>query len=250
MRGNMHQCQVLHQLAVTGHAWAEVAVLIGGQDFRIYRIERDEEKIRDLTERETQFWLQVTRNQQPEPDGSEDAGSALAWLFPVMTERPSISPIRLSSTSCSGSCCICVSTRRKWSYASRRSSSDYRPRWERLRRDCLPTARSLGNAARIGWPRSGPARSGSSRPTQPLRQTGARLTPFHYSGYSYWQELNSMIKGLAITPPVIGRICIGRLVQKDGKWVPEKDDSFTLTTQVQQKGMVAPSLASAVRSRA
>lgn len=45
-----------------------------------------------------------------------------------------------------------------------------------------------------------------------------------------------MIKGLAITPPVIGRICIGRLVQKEGKWIPEKDDSFTLTTQVQQKG--------------
>jgi len=45
-----------------------------------------------------------------------------------------------------------------------------------------------------------------------------------------------MIKGLAITPPVIGRICIGKLVQKDNKWVPEKDDSFTLTTQVQQKG--------------
>lgn len=77
-----YQCQVLHQLAVTGHAWAEVAVLIGGQDFRIYRIERDEEKIRDLTEREAQFWHQVTHDQQPEPDGSEDAGSALAWLFP------------------------------------------------------------------------------------------------------------------------------------------------------------------------
>lgn len=45
-----------------------------------------------------------------------------------------------------------------------------------------------------------------------------------------------MIKGLAITPPVIGRICIGKLVQKQDKWVPEKDDSFTLTTQVQQKG--------------
>ncbi|EGX6956799.1 hypothetical protein JFQ85_000563 [Aeromonas hydrophila] len=44
-----------------------------------------------------------------------------------------------------------------------------------------------------------------------------------------------MIKGLAITPPVIGRICIGKLVQRDNKWVPEKDDSFTLTTQVQQK---------------
>ena len=42
-----------------------------------------------------------------------------------------------------------------------------------------------------------------------------------------------MIKGLAITPPVIGRISIGHLVQKGEKWVPEKDDSFTLTTQVQ-----------------
>lgn len=44
-----------------------------------------------------------------------------------------------------------------------------------------------------------------------------------------------MIKGLAITPPVIGRICIGKLVQKENKWLPEKDDSFTLTTQIQQK---------------
>jgi len=77
-----YQCQVLHQLAVTGHAWAEVAVLIGGQDFRIYRIERDDEKIRDLTEREARFWQLVTSDQQPEPDGSDDAGMALAWLFP------------------------------------------------------------------------------------------------------------------------------------------------------------------------
>jgi hypothetical protein len=42
-----------------------------------------------------------------------------------------------------------------------------------------------------------------------------------------------MIKGLAVTPPVIGRISIGRLVNKNDKWLPEKDDSFTLTTQVQ-----------------
>ena len=42
-----------------------------------------------------------------------------------------------------------------------------------------------------------------------------------------------MIKGLAITPPIIGRISIGHLVQKGEKWIPEKDDSFTLTTQVQ-----------------
>jgi hypothetical protein len=37
-----------------------------------------------------------------------------------------------------------------------------------------------------------------------------------------------MIKGLAITPPVIGRISIGRMVEKNGKRLPEKDDQFTL----------------------
>jgi len=45
-----------------------------------------------------------------------------------------------------------------------------------------------------------------------------------------------MIKGLAVTPPVIGRISIGRIVEKNGKRVPEKDDQFTLTTQIQQRG--------------
>lgn len=42
-----------------------------------------------------------------------------------------------------------------------------------------------------------------------------------------------MIKGLTITPPVIGRISIGHMVEKNGKRLPEKDDFFTVTTQVQ-----------------
>lgn len=44
-----------------------------------------------------------------------------------------------------------------------------------------------------------------------------------------------MIKGLAITPPVIGRISIGRIVEKNGKRLPEKDDQFTITSQVQTR---------------
>ena len=44
-----------------------------------------------------------------------------------------------------------------------------------------------------------------------------------------------MIKGLAITPPVLGRISIGKVVEKNGKRLPEKDDQFTLTTQVQNR---------------
>ena len=77
-----YQCQVLHQLAVTGFAWADVAVLIGGQDFRIYRIERDDAKIADLIQLEAQFWKHVTADIQPDPDGSRDASDALQWLFP------------------------------------------------------------------------------------------------------------------------------------------------------------------------
>jgi len=49
-----------------------------------------------------------------------------------------------------------------------------------------------------------------------------------------------MIKGLAITPPVLGRISIGKVVEKNGKRLPEKDDQFTITSQVQSRdGWVA-----------
>ena len=44
-----------------------------------------------------------------------------------------------------------------------------------------------------------------------------------------------MIKGLAITPPILGRISIGRMVEKNGKRLPEKDDQFTITSQIQSK---------------
>ena len=44
-----------------------------------------------------------------------------------------------------------------------------------------------------------------------------------------------MLKGLALTPPVIGRISIGKVVEKNGKRLPEKDDEFTITSQVQSR---------------
>ncbi|MBB4865922.1 hypothetical protein HNP46_004823 [Pseudomonas nitritireducens] len=41
-----------------------------------------------------------------------------------------------------------------------------------------------------------------------------------------------MLKGLAITPPVLGRISIGKVIERNGKRLPEKDDQFTITSQV------------------
>lgn len=36
-----------------------------------------------------------------------------------------------------------------------------------------------------------------------------------------------------ITPPVVGRISIGQVVEKNGKRLPQRDDQFTITTQIQ-----------------
>lgn len=57
-----------------------------------------------------------------------------------------------------------------------------------------------------------------------------------------------MIKGLSITPPVLGRISIGRVVERNGKRLPEKDDQFTITSQIQTKeGWLAHPLDEALR---
>jgi hypothetical protein len=60
-----------------------------------------------------------------------------------------------------------------------------------------------------------------------------------------------MIKGLAITPPVLGRISIGKIIEKNGKRVPEKDDQFTITSQIQNKeGWVKHPLDEQLRAKA
>ena len=60
-----------------------------------------------------------------------------------------------------------------------------------------------------------------------------------------------MIKGLAITPPVLGRISIGKIVEKNGKRIPEKDDQFTITSQIQNKdGWVKHPLDEQLRAKA
>ncbi len=76
------QLQVMHQLAVTGKQAADVAVLIGGQELQIFRIERDDTMIAQLIELERQFWGYVERDQQPPADGSDSADMALRALYP------------------------------------------------------------------------------------------------------------------------------------------------------------------------
>lgn len=76
------QLQVHHQLAVTGKQSADVAVLVCGNEFRVYRIERDEALIARLIELEAKFWHYVETDTPPPADGSDSAATALQALYP------------------------------------------------------------------------------------------------------------------------------------------------------------------------
>lgn len=59
------QCQ--WYMAVTGASICDLAVLIGGQDFRIYTITRDDDLINDLLIQGAAFWELVQSRTEPDP---------------------------------------------------------------------------------------------------------------------------------------------------------------------------------------
>lgn len=59
------QCQ--WYMAVTGASVCDLAVLIGGQDFRIYTIERDDDLIGSLLVQGAAFWELVQNRTEPDP---------------------------------------------------------------------------------------------------------------------------------------------------------------------------------------
>lgn len=58
--------QVQHQLAVTGRKYADLAVLIGGYDYRQYHFERNERIIQKIIEEVSKFWAYVISDTAPE----------------------------------------------------------------------------------------------------------------------------------------------------------------------------------------
>lgn len=59
--------QVQHYMEVTGFEVADVAVLIGGSDFRLYEVPADRELQDMLIDAEAEFWQRVQRAEPPEP---------------------------------------------------------------------------------------------------------------------------------------------------------------------------------------
>jgi putative phage-type endonuclease len=74
-----YETQVQWYLGVTGASVCYVAALLGGQDFRIYRVERDDEVIAALQEQCRSFWFEhVQKHVPPEPHTAEEVQKLFA----------------------------------------------------------------------------------------------------------------------------------------------------------------------------
>ncbi len=74
--------QVQHYMAVTGHKVWYVAVLIGGQEFKYYKVARDDSFIRELIQAETAFWKLVEERTPPPIDGTSASTELIKKLYP------------------------------------------------------------------------------------------------------------------------------------------------------------------------
>lgn len=76
-----YYCQCLHYMAVTGADYWYIAVLLGGNEAKWKRIERNEEDIQHLIMAETDFWKLVEARTPPPVDGSDSCAAALSAQY-------------------------------------------------------------------------------------------------------------------------------------------------------------------------
>ena len=75
--------QLLHYLYVMNLEYGYLAVLIGGNKFKYFRVERDEEVIKMIVELESDFWNNhIVPGIPPEIDGSEASAELLEVIYP------------------------------------------------------------------------------------------------------------------------------------------------------------------------
>ncbi len=84
--------QVQHQLAVTGAPVADLAVLLGGNRFKVFAVERNQAFIDRLIERERQFWRQILEGRPPTIDGSDDTREMIEALYKTASGKRIVLP--------------------------------------------------------------------------------------------------------------------------------------------------------------
>ena len=86
-----YQIQCHHYMLVTGATHWYIAAVILGIGFVYYKLERDEEIIRYLTEIENKFWKDhVMKQVMPAPDGSKVCEEVLKKYFPKANSEPPV----------------------------------------------------------------------------------------------------------------------------------------------------------------
>lgn len=78
--------QCVHYLAVTGCERWYLGVLVLGEGFHDYVIERDEAEIKALMESEEAFWRYVESETPPTADGAESTSKAIGTLYPTSND--------------------------------------------------------------------------------------------------------------------------------------------------------------------
>ena len=82
-----YKVQGVHQMACTGADWVDFAVLIGGSDYREFRLDRDDEEVQMLEDELAEWWQKhVIEKVEPDPDGSLSYRSFLGTLEDTGTE--------------------------------------------------------------------------------------------------------------------------------------------------------------------
>jgi len=77
------ELQLQHQLAVTGFAWGAIAVLIGGNDLRIYERKPMPKPIAEIEARVAAFWQSIADAKTPDAFGTAAEVAVLAELYPL-----------------------------------------------------------------------------------------------------------------------------------------------------------------------
>jgi len=77
----IYNVQVQHQMLVTGLKVAYIAVLIGGNDFRYFRVERNEKFLVKLEYELDKFWELVKTDTPPDPDAHPATTKALKEMY-------------------------------------------------------------------------------------------------------------------------------------------------------------------------
>ena len=84
-----YQIQCYHYMAVTGASHCYVCALIGNEEIKIYKLDRDQELIDYIMEKEEEFWNRyILGDEVPFPDGSCDYSKFLKNRYKNTQKKP------------------------------------------------------------------------------------------------------------------------------------------------------------------